>query len=72
MRTIALHWGITRLDHIDAVGAYRSIAMDVETMAIEERARGPYATSAHIKRDRDGNVEMVSISAAGTWGGPRV
>jgi hypothetical protein len=71
MRTIALHRGVTRLDYIDAVGAYRSIAVDVETMAIEERARGPYAASAHIKRDRDGDVEMVSISAAGTRGGPR-
>ena len=69
IRTIALNRGIAKTDYQMAVSDYQQIASDMETSALEEKARRnqvPIPQGSAPKKDQDGDVDMVTVSALKT------
>jgi len=64
IRGVAMNRGVTRTDYDEAVRAYKSIAVDVETMAIEDKMRPQPGAQSAPRRDPDGDVAMTTVSAA--------
>jgi len=68
IRQVALHRGVTRTDYQRGVQEYQSIAVDIETAAIESRSMPPPYLRPQAGRDAQGDVEMVTIGRIGTEG----
>lgn len=66
IRAVAMNRGVTRTNYDAAVAAYKSIAVDVETMAIEDRMRPSTTPGTSQRRDGDGDVEMTTVSVTRT------
>lgn len=64
LRTIALHRGVPRDSYSNAVEAYKSIAVDLETVTIEHHHPTPH----NNKKDNDGDVQMITVGTAKTTG----
>ena len=69
MRDVSLHRGVSRSDYKSAVAAYESIAVDIETLAMELQ----YSTTASNnnsttapKCDKDGDVVMTTVASTST------
>jgi hypothetical protein len=69
LRQVALHRGVTRTNYAEAVKQYQSIAVDLETAAIEERNRTFSAAQTNSRTDGDGDIEMVGVAALGVGKG---
>jgi hypothetical protein len=71
MRTVALHRGVTRTDYSLAIAQYRSIAVDMETAAIEGQHYSSNPVGTTPKRDPEGDIEMVTVAAMGSASGSK-
>jgi len=72
MREVSMNRGVSRTDYDAAVLAYKAIAVDLETAEMESTWRSqPHrpVPVAPQRQDRDGDVHMVNVGAAGTASG---
>jgi hypothetical protein len=63
LREYTVGRGVPRDDYATAVTMLRAIAVDMESLRLEEKLRQRYTAHKEVHRDQDGDTEMTGINA---------